>query len=397
MFGRIVLFKMGESCYDSINAMVVNLKKEFELLGIICDEIDVSQAPEQVLKYMEVITSRKYDAAIAFNAVGQQDISLAGKNIYDLYEIPFINILLDHPMDHYASLKSTCNNYHIVCVDRNHVAFLKRYFPKLAGAYFLPLAAAYDDSCEPKEISERSQDIIFAGTLIGKSCQTMIEEFKQYPEPYNNIILYVIDRMLSYRNEDISAAYDYVIHEELKLELPDTEYLDIMFKIQLANHFMRTFQREEILGSILKSNIPIHLYGDGMQRLFDGCPNNKAIYHGTVPFSKMPEIYSDAKIVLNIMPLFKNGCHDRIPFTMLQGAAVLTDPSEYISDTLGNYVFTYSYDDDFAEKIHDILKDEYLLSLTAKRGREYALANFTWKQYAKKILDIVEQRGITDI
>ena len=197
MFGRIVLFKTGESCYDSVNSMVVNLKKELELLGIICDEIDVSRAPEQVLKDMEVITSRKYDAAIAINAVGQQNVSLSGKNIFDLYEIPFINILLDHPMDHYANLKSTCSNYHVVCVDRNHLAFLKRYFPNLAGVYFLPHAAAYDENSEFKEISARSQDVIFAGTIIGKSCQTMIEEFKKYPEPYNNLILHVIDRMLS--------------------------------------------------------------------------------------------------------------------------------------------------------------------------------------------------------
>ncbi|MBO4912054.1 MAG: hypothetical protein J5504_04945 [Butyrivibrio sp.] len=389
MIGRVLLFKTADSCYESVNVMVDNLEKEYLKLGIECDEIDVSMNREQVLQAMGIIDSGRYDAAIAFNAVGQQDVTIAGENIFDHFGIPFINILLDHPMDHYLNLNSSCKNYHVVCLDRNHESFLKAYFHNLAGVHFLPLAAEYDEEAEPKEISIRSKDIIFAGSLIKKSCAELFEEYKKYPEPYNDIIMRVLDRMLTCRDEDIGVAYDHVIRDDMRLDISTSDYLDILSKIQICNYFMRTYLREEILGDLLKAKVPIHLYGGGMDRLLNAFPENRAIYHGSVPFSSIPEIYSDAKIVINIMPMFKNGCHDRIPFAMLQGSAVLTDRSKYIDDTFPDCVYTYSYDGTIADTIKNILSDEKKLSETAFRGREYALNNMTWECYAKKLLQIV--------
>ena len=64
MAGRILLFKMQNTCYDSVNAIVDSLALELNHRGILCDEINVSQDREKVLEQMNVIEQGKYDVAI---------------------------------------------------------------------------------------------------------------------------------------------------------------------------------------------------------------------------------------------------------------------------------------------------------------------------------------------
>ena len=223
-----------------------------------------------------------------------------------------------------------------------------------------------------------------------RSCAELYDDYKKYPEPYNELILRVIDRMLSNSDEDINDAFFHVMHDQLGWNGTDEEYLEIMLKIQPANFFMRTLAREEILGSILQKKIPIHLYGGGMERILKKYPDNKATYNGGIPFSRMPEIYSDAKIVLNIGPMFKDGCHDRILTAMLYGAAVLTDTNRYIEDVMGDKVFTYTNAESLVEELPNILCNDETISEIAQRGYEYAQRSMTWNCYVNNLLAYIE-------
>ena len=386
---RILLFKQQNTCYDSVNAMIDSMNAEFISRGIACDVIDVSQDREVVLAHMNIIEPNKYDAAIAINAVGQQNVTMGGDNLFDICNIPFFNILLDHPMEHYDNLKTTCRNYHIICLDRKHVSFIKRYFPNIAGVYFLPLAGGNADNTEIKEISERSMELVFAGSLLKYSCEELLEGYKKYPEPYNGLILRVIDRMISHGGEDISEAFSYIMYDDLGWNGTDEGFLDVLSEVQIANYFMRTFAREEILGMLLKMQFPIHLYGGGMERLLKRYPNNKAIYHGRIPFNQMPEVYSDARIVLNINPMFKDGCHDRIPTAMLYGAAVLTDSNCYTDEVLSDKLFSFANTDALAQELPQILEDEVTLNEIIIKGYEYAKSNMTWSKYVDELLRFI--------
>jgi hypothetical protein len=83
---RILLFKQQNTCYDSVNAMIDSMNAEFISRGIACDVIDVSQDREVVLAHMNIIEPNKYDAAIAINAVGQQNVTM-GVRICLIYAI----------------------------------------------------------------------------------------------------------------------------------------------------------------------------------------------------------------------------------------------------------------------------------------------------------------------
>ena len=195
--------------------------------------------------------------------------------------------------------------------------------------------------------------------------------------------------MISHNEEDISDAFYHIMHDELGWNGTDEEYLDVLSEVQIANYFMRTFVREEILGMMLKNQIPIHLYGGGMERLLKKYPNNKAVYHGGLAFNRMPEVYSDAKIVLNINPMFKDGCHDRIPTAMLHGAAALTDSSIYIEEELSDKVFSFANTESLIQELPRVLNDEKKISDIAQKGYKYAKNRMTWNNYVDELLQFI--------
>lgn len=43
---------------------------------------------------------------------------------------------------------------------------------------------------------------------------------------------------------------------------------------------------------------------------------------------------ADAKVSLNVMPWFKDGAHDRVFNSILNGAVCVTDPSRYLEEEL---------------------------------------------------------------
>ena len=55
MIGRLLLFRLNDTCYDSVNHMVDSLEKELRLAGIEYDEINVSLDKAHVLNEMNNI------------------------------------------------------------------------------------------------------------------------------------------------------------------------------------------------------------------------------------------------------------------------------------------------------------------------------------------------------
>ena len=60
--------------------------------------------------------------------------------------------------------------------------------------------------------------------------------------------------------------------------------------------------------------------------------SGNTVLEGTAGFEELSGIYRNSKMVLNIMPWFRNGTHDRIPAGMFAGAAVITDHSRYLDE-----------------------------------------------------------------
>ena len=52
-------------------------------------------------------------------------------NLWETYEIPYINILMDHPFHYEKPLQNAPATSVVLCTDRNHVRYIRRYFKNI--------------------------------------------------------------------------------------------------------------------------------------------------------------------------------------------------------------------------------------------------------------------------
>ena len=105
---------------------------------------------------------------------------------------------------------------------------------------------------------------------------------------------------------------------------------------------------------------------------------------------------ADARIVLNVMPWFKSGVHDRVYSAMLNQSVCLTDGSEYVDRTLtdGKEALIYSLEqlEELPQKVKKYLQNPEEMKRIAQRGYEYAQDTQTWQCRAVQLMELMEQK-----
>ena len=98
----------------------------------------------------------------------------------------------------------------------------------------------------------------------------------------------------------------------------------------------------------------------------------------------------NAKIVLNTMPWFKDGSHERIFNGMLRGAVVCSDTSGYLEEVLPAEVwesFDLSADSiaSLPKRLKALLQDTGRMQRIATAGYELAKDKHTWQERAEEL------------
>lgn len=100
------------------------------------------------------------------------------------------------------------------------------------------------------------------------------------------------------------------------------------------------------------------------------------------------------KISLNVMPWFKDGAHDRIFNTMLNGAVCLTDSSIYLDGILHDNedcaIYSLEQMEKLPEIVSSLLADHDLMQRIADGGDRLALAGHTWAHRARVLHELIE-------
>lgn len=116
--------------------------------------------------------------------------------------------------------------------------------------------------------------------------------------------------------------------------------------------------------------------------------------HKRIPFEETIPLMADAKIVLNVMPWFKGGVHDRVYSAMLNHAVSLTDSSEYMDMTLTDeenvLLFSLENLQELPKKIKWYLNEPEQLRKIAENGYYYAKETQTWQCRAKQMIEMIE-------
>ncbi|MCR4895645.1 MAG: hypothetical protein K5891_02600 [Lachnospiraceae bacterium] len=393
---RILIFRRGNFCYNSLNVFSQCLASSLEKLGYSVVFFDVHKEGTIDLEEVSVVREYDFDAAIAFNAGGQHNTCLPdGRNLFDAYEIPFFNYIVDHPLAHHGNMTSTCSNYYVICVDGEHKEYVDRHYPRVKEAFFLPLAGLGDDDYlidSFEDYKRRPFQLGFTGSF--DDFRVLDEEISGYPTLLQKIINAQIDILLSERNLGIEQSLTLALDSMNLLKDTDISFEQYAVSTRIVNRWIKAYIREEAIRYLAAGRVPIHIWGSGWEKMRD-LPNDSLIVHPAVAYESLPEICQNTQICFNNMPWFKQGMHDRVPTAMLAGAMVLSDSSRYVDRLINEYgevvcLYDISQLSELPGLVNDLIKSPEKCYEIATHGKNIATECFTWNDVARKFAQIVD-------
>jgi len=393
----ILLFKRSAINHNSLNQWIERIEEQLMKHGV--SSIIIDMTDEKLGEKVGVcLNHQKIDATLTVNAIGQQNWGAEGTNssIWDVLNIPFINWIVDHPLEHCSDLDSSSLNYNIICIDDNHRKFIERYYPRVRNAFFLPLGGLGDRSIPVEEFEDfekRKYPIVLSAGLLEPD--SVKSQLLTLPEDIREIAI----KWTDYMEGHLQLAPEEALREVISLKyagvpFPDEMFIEIAKICSSAVLYIRTWIRKRIVDVLVRSGLEFHLFGSGWDDLLMKYPNNHVTVHGDVPISEMPEIMRSTKLALNIMPMFKAGTHDRIATAQLNGAAVLTDTNDYIDSLYkDDEIFKYSLNDieELPSLISSLIQDEKTLFGVALNGQRKAKESMSWDSTGEYLIDIVNK------
>lgn len=307
-----------------------------------------------------------------------------------------ITWLVDHPryllerFIHYPEL----DKVYIGCVDRTHAEYLRDYY-SLQHVFFAPHFAWKAGRIIP--FKERKYDVFFPASYLN---------FKQVADRYRGLegaLKIIVDKTISFLSEHREYPLEKGF-EQVLLQFGEKDYKELTKScMELAGEYvdfyLRILIREQVVRAFLQEGITLSVCG----RNWDKMPLSEKekpylqIIGEELPYTEVIEKMADSKVVLNVMPWFKDGSHERVMMGAMNGAAVFTDNSEYISEIFRNDGVLF-YDsgkpEQAAVEIKELLGQAGRLPLTAEQGRAVAEEKGTVENWGNCLSQIISgQKG----
>lgn len=424
---RIVIY---EGVLPVMDYTAEQFRQTFERLGhevFVFDDKAFSDSAAALLSFAK----RGIDFVLLFNNVGAGLTDDQDRNFWEKMNATCINYLFDHPLYYYQQMEKMPENAVITCVDRNHVNYIRRFHKNIRRAFFFPLGAEYIPEDALSVWSNRPIDVLYVGSL--KNTQDMPDSFmgrmifktllKHTSLTYEEAAEYCLNQLLSVLKEcgiditeirDISELEMLAEKYEKQVEkLPDVyaqanrlqeepyrkaaenhqireELLNVLLqKYRYIDMNVNAYFRKTMIVVLVNAGIDVHVYGNGwsIPELSD-----QPHFHfgGLLSQTECIRKMQESKIVLNSMPWFKDGAHDRIFNAMLSHAVCVTDGSEYLTErfTDGKELICYSLEE--IEKLPGIVRGllDYPKEAEkiAERGYQSAVLSHSWENRAMELL-----------
>lgn len=312
--------------------------------------------------------------------------------MWDALAIPSYNIVVDHPMYYHHFLEKVPGNYHHISIDRNHEKYMRRFFPEIASGPFLPLAGTqlYPNKSNVP-IAYRKYDVM----MVGNYCvpKTFEKFITRIDDEYTAFYYGMIDDLLANPHRTVEEVAEAHLTAELG-EVPEEELKKTMAALTFIDLYVRYTLRGKIVQMLVDAGIKVHVFGDGWDLLPCKHRENLMLMNHLDSVGCLKKL-CQARISLNVMPWFKDGAHDRIFNSMLNGAVCLTDSSIYLDsilhDDVDSRIYSLKQLEDLPEITEKLLADPDHMQEIADMGYHLAKAGHTWAHRAMQLHALVEQ------
>lgn len=354
------------------------------------------ESMDAMLHFLE----REETALVTFNFIGLRGESVfqteSGRSIWQEENLPILNILVDHPLYYHSCLKEAGGRTRVFCVDREHVGYVRRFYPGVK-VEFLPLAGNEllfshgdgehgthrADVPEPVPYGRRTVDLVFTANYV--SMEMLEEKVKALDDDYRIFYRRITEDLIADPTQSVDVVMERHIRDELGA-VPGEQLCAAMSGMIWIDLFVRSYFREKVVQTLADAGIIVRVFGADWEKIHCKKPQNVRTSGGKVNSAACVQAMRDARIALNVMPWFKDGAHDRVFTAMLQGTAVLTDDSRYLREECrdGENICFYSLRalEQLPDQVVSLLEDPVRMAELAERGYRMAEKRHRWKNRA---------------
>ena len=383
----IILFK---GIYDTLDLFSDKLAEAFVECGYEIFTYDAGEVARSKAALLEMLVAKKGNAVVvAFNNMGY-NLEVEGVNVWEHFDVPYINILMDHPFHFDRPLKEAPATAIVLCTDRNHVKYIRRFYKNIHRMDFLP-HAGIELGRKHKPLKERKIDVLYAGALPIFTVAKMRPNLDDmYGLDLRDMMQEVLRELVMHPDKTTEQAIEEYVQAKSCAEsgLSDDELRNLIIHMRFIDSYATSFYREQAVRSLVENGIEVTAYGVG----WDQCEwshNPYLKYGGKIPAAGVLPLMNDSKIVLNTMTWFKAGAHDRIFNGMLAGAAVVTDDSAYLrhecTDGKELVMFKRSEISTLPDRVCNLFGHMEQTQEMANCGYEFARENHMWKHRVEYI------------
>lgn len=307
--------------------------------------------------------------------------------VWDEYRIPCYNIVADHPYYYHDRLADLPKEYHHISIDKFQEQYFHEFYPEFHHLGFLPLAGTE----LPAVNEERHMDVIMTGNYTPTSfCEKHIHWIN---EEYAAFYQGIIDDLIAHPHQTVEEAELAACEREMG-PTPYDEIRIAMHRMIFIDLYVRNYWRGEAVKVLVDAGIVVDVFGKGWEELECQKPENLRIHPQTTSLACLQHL-QHAKVSLNVMPWFKDGAHDRVFNSILNGAVCVSDRSKYLCEELQEGEGVCYYDlEKLAELPHivqDLLQNKNKMQDIVANGVEKVRKNHTWDTRAKQMITWLEQ------
>lgn len=301
-------------------------------------------------------------------------------------DAPKFNFIGDHPLDHYECISDASQNAVYSFVDRRQTDLGCLRLDDPPPAIFCPTGAP-KARIQPPAMAGRDIDILFSGSIF------FDPERANWAARFgdNELLRGIFSDSVDACIEEYEDAYIAIVRacEGRSVDAGGLDFDLLQALFGIVEGCCQAHQRKQIISSLRDVNVKV--MGDFPPDTFDASVNVELIGHRS--FAEGVELMGRSKMVLNIVPKFSDGAHERIWYGMAAGAVVLTTASDYVAET-----FTHGRDIMFIEPgggidaaaVADLVHDPARLSEMAENAQPLFEAGHTWDVRAGRIANAAE-------
>ena len=376
----VLLYYGPTWCYNALNMIINGMKDALTSQGIPVETYDEqTEGLSGLSRFVGKRFQAVFDVQSWLFSVRRKD---DGSYLHDRITGPKYNMILDHPVWLKEHLSHMPARSYVLTHDPHYCVYVRQHFPGIKAAFLFPPAGLVSGSRKEILEKERPIDLVFVGTY--GDYRNRCKEIRASKRAVRLLACRFLLRLKRTPELPAETAFEKTL-QELGVE---AELFDYRSVVQLVMYYYR----EKTMRTLLEAGLHVEVYGDTWRSApFFGHPCLHL--HPDVDLGESLPIYQGAKISLNIMAWHKGGFTERMANSMLNGAVVLTDETDFpgLQDKEQLRMFSLERLSALPEIVRELLSDEEALKGLRERAYDYAIAEHTWEKRAQQLLGLIDR------